>query len=819
MTESGQAYIQVILPLKLDWVPFYRVPGGGVNLGEKVKVIFAGKEYTGVAMSVASELPAGLEASKVRDIISIEKQLAPISPEEISFWSMVGGYYMCSVGEVFKTACPASRLSREEVSARSRQREEERRRKALEALARKEEKRLADMARLEARISRTEDMLAKARNETTRSRYRLQIDTFRSALDALRGTVEVGAPGCSAETGDMLHNSGAAPSRNVVTGGTEVGVPGCSAETRDMLHNSGTPTSTNAVTEVSATVCSAETGDMLRDSGTAASETTARIVLSGEQEKAAEKARKAFGKGRTALLHGVTGSGKTEIYCTLALEAMARGENVLYLVPEIAMSRQLETRLEACFGDSLMVFHSHETDARRGAVADRLASSEKGLIILGTRSALFLPHRRLGLIIVDEEHDGSYKQESPAPRYNGRDAALMLASVHAGCNAILGSATPSLESLYNCKTGKYEYIRLDRKYHGAAEAEVEVIDTIAERKKNGMVGEYSRKLIDRMEKALAAGGQVLILRSRRSYSPAVQCSECGEIPKCPRCNVSLSLHKNGPSRLVCHHCGYSISTNGFCRSCGGALTGIGAGTQKLEEEARTLFPGARIERLDSDTAKNPRFEEETVRKFAAGETDILIGTQIVAKGFDFGGLSLVVVMAADSLLAVEDFRADEKALQLLEQVRGRCGRRDSKGLVVVQTARPQHPVFSALSGLNRIPELMEERAAFGYPPYMRIVTLSVADRFEDRCRRDAQDLAAALGNRLGDVLASKGMSLVGPFAPGQGKEAGAYLQEIRISLRRDKSIRSVKERLLSAVRDFEKESKGRVKVAIDVDPL
>lgn len=767
MTGQGPSYVQVVLPLKLDWVPWYRLAEGNVSPGDKVRVSFAGREYTGVTVRVSGQLPPELDGKRVMDVISTEPQLAPITAEEISFWSMVGGYYMCSIGEVFKTACPAVRLSREEVCIRARQREEERQRKALEALARKEERRLSGIARLEARISKAEASMSRARNEESRRKYELLADTLREGLARLRAD-----------------GNGPAPEAD---GPVRAG----SADTASSIG----------------------------------------VTLSEEQEKAAERIRKTFAAGKTALLHGVTGSGKTEIYCKLALEVMEKGLNVLYLVPEIAMSRQLETRLGKYFGDSLMVFHSHETEARRWAVADRLASPDKNVIVLGTRSALFLPHRRLGLVIVDEEHESSYKQESPAPRYNGRDAALMLAAVHKGCNAVLGSATPSLESLYNCKTGKYGYVRLEKKYHGAGEAEVEIIDTIAERKKNGMSGAYSIKLIERIEKALASGGQVLILRSRRSYSPVVQCSECGDIPKCPRCNISLSLHKygNGPQlsgdapagagRLVCHHCGYSLPSNGFCRSCGGALTGIGAGTQKLEEEARRLFPGARIERLDSDTARNPHFEEEAVRKFAAGETDILIGTQIVAKGFDFGGLSLVVVMAADSLLAVEDFRADEKAIQLLEQVRGRCGRRDSKGLVVIQTARPQHPVFSAPGGGNRITGLMEERAAFGYPPYTRIVSLVISDRFEDRCNADARRLADVLGARFSEALVSGRMSLVGPYAPGQGQEAGMYRREIRASLRRDGSIRSVKEGMLSVIREFEKESRGRVKVAIDVDPL
>ena len=296
---------------------------------------------------------------------------------------------------------------------------------------------------------------------------------------------------------------------------------------------------------------------------------------------------------------------------------------------------------------------------------------------------MFLPHHDLGLIVVDEEHDTSYKQDAPAPRYNGRDTALMLARIM-GAEVLLGTATPSLESLYNCRSGRMDKVDLNCRYFGSADADVEIVDTRAERRKHGMSGNFSFKLIAHINDALAHGGQVLILRGRRAYSPAVQCSACGDIPRCPHCNVPLSWHRQ-EGILLCHYCGWREPYTGKCRKCGGDLEPLGSGTQRIEEEASALFPDARVARLDGDTAMEAGREEEIIRDFAKRSIDILIGTQILAKGFDFDGLSLVAVIQADSLLGQQDFRADERAVQLLEQFRGRSGRRGDKGLLVIQT--------------------------------------------------------------------------------------------------------------------------------------
>ena len=713
-------YIQVALPLKLDWIPYYRVPDGcgEVVVGDKVRVRFARRDYVGVVVNVADTLPESLPASKVQPIDGVETGLARIDRREIELWQEIAQYYMCTVGEVFKTACPAAKFNREEMEARKRE-------------------------RLEKRRAKLEDKIARARTDTTREKYRKELESLTSG----------------------------------------------------------------------------DSGSDIR---------TGSIELSPAQQAAYESIKAAFGRGKTALLEGVTGSGKTEIYSRLAGEALRSGRNVLYLVPEIALSRQLEDRLAEFFGDSLLIFHSHESVASRGQVASAVAGQTgQPYIVLGTRSALFLPHHDLGLVIVDEEHDSSYKQDSPAPRYNGRDVAIMLAKKQ-GADILLGSATPSLESEYNCSAGRFERVLLEEKYHGGTPAEVEIIDTKAERRKRGMHGSFSRKLIAHIGETLEEGGQVLILRGRRSYSPAVQCTACGDIPKCPRCNVSLSLHKKAVDpkdeqaggRLVCHHCGYSIRYDGACHVCGGVMEGLGAGTQKIEEEAEALFPQARIARLDSDVARSAREEAAIIKSFAEGTTDILIGTQMVSKGFDFENLRLVAVMQADTMLAVQDFRADERAAQLMEQVRGRCCRRGGSGLFVIQTSLPDHPVYSRLEdGTQFRSSLLDERREFGYPPYYRMIVVNYRDKFADRAERMATALSNCLLMALGKRTEDKKAIVTGPFAPVRETEDGEHVRSIRISLARTKDLAKVKDSLYRTVVRFEIENRCEGHITIDVDPL
>ena len=744
-------YISVILPLKLEWEPCYSLPSGmdssDVKAGDRVKVQFAGKVYSGVVSKVG--VKPETDPSKIKPIICIEEGLEPVLEEEMELWRQVAGYYLCSIGEVYKAAYPIGKINLEEARAAALEKARKSREKLLENMRGKVAKtqdRLEKKLALAAKAK--EGTKAKLRNSEDAERIRLELETAREAL----------------KQAEALYSDRAA-----------------------------------------------KTGASLEDLP------WTKIKLSPAQEKAYKSVREGFAAGRPVLLNGVTGSGKTEIYIKLAQEALKSGKNVLYMVPEIALSRQLEERLQIHFGDRLLTFHSGETAASKRNTAETIRSfkgSDNNYIVLGTRSSLFLPHHTLGLIIVDEEHDSSYKQDSPAPRYNGRDTALML-SVIQKCGIILGSATPSLEELYNCRYGKHHLVELHERYHGSQESDIEIIDTKAERRKRGMVGNFSRKLIDHIQSTIDNGGQVMILRSRRSWAPALQCEECGEIPKCPHCNVSLSFHKYGhEGSMTCHYCGYKAVFTGRCDKCGGALKSLGAGTQRIEEEAAALFPSARIARLDSDTAQSKTFETKTIKDFSKGEIDILIGTQMLSKGFDFSNLHLVAVISADTLLGLQDFRADEKALQLLEQFRGRSGRRGEKGLFVIQTSQPEHPIYQRIQKNEAVhfnDSLLLERETFNFPPYSRIIEIDIRDRYADRAERMAGKLADMLTKRFG-------MAFSGPYTPAVDKIADEHIRAMRISLKKDKKLVSGKKDIMEIVQKFEKANKYSGHIILNVDP-
>lgn len=807
---TGRIFIQVILPLRLEWEPFYYqeielsesagdasglfpVTSTGsvterdkeqVRVGDRVRVNFAGKEYVGVV----SMADAGKQAEemgivdKVKPILGMAEGLEPVTKEEIELWRQIAEYYLCTVGEVYKAAYPAQKVEKEVVQARQEALKVEREEKNRTKIADK-------IKRLEERAEKKAELAAKARKSESRERYLAE-------KEMLEGEIGLLVRELTSTVGELCRTTGS------VTGyGDSV-----------TYHQDEEPIGGSII----------ETSEG----------TEKEISLSAAQEEAYSKIKEIFAKGKPALLHGVTGSGKTEIYLKLAQETLAMGKNVLYLVPEIALSRQLEDRISETFPE-LLVFHSGETMSRKREVATVLRhagepAEGKGYVVLGTRSAIFLPHKNLGLVIVDEEHDTSYKQDSPAPRYNGRETAIMMAKIF-GANVILGSATPSLESLYNCSVGRYGLVTLNKRFYDAADSDIEIIDTIAERRKNGMIGNFSRKLIEHIGKCLGGHRQVLILRERRAYSPIVQCQECGDIPKCRCCNVSLSLHRraDGSERLVCHYCGRVYEYTGKCPKCGGNLKPLGSGTQKIEEETANIFPNARIARLDSDTAQSRKYETDTIRKFSNGEIDILIGTRMVAKGFDFSGLSLVAVLQADSILGQEDYRADERGLQLLEQFRGRCGRRGEKGLFVIQTSQPEHPVYQSIDGKldenGTMARFLGERKLFGYPPYSRVIGVVIKDYNQARVDLLSRDLGEYLRGALAVKVSfapgvQNGPNVIGPYSPAIDKISNQNIRQIRVLLPKDRSLARNKETLAAAVERFEKEKKYSGHIALDVDP-
>ena len=532
--------------------------------------------------------------------------------------------------------------------------------------------------------------------------------------------------------------------------------------------------------------------------------------LSQRQQGAFDEIRAHFGAGkRPVLLHGATGSGKTEIYVKLAQEVLAKGKNVLYMVPEIALSKELESRLKGYFGERLLLFHSKVTAAQKHFVHSVVlqAGGNSPVVVLGTRSSLFLPFAQLGLVIVDEEHDPSYKQSDPAPRYNARDAAVLLASIY-GAHLIMGSATPSFESLYNVSIKKYARVMLPFRYFGAPAPDVEIIDTIKARRVGEMKGSFSQKLINALKENMEQGGQALVFRNRRSYSPMVQCDNCGQIPKCPHCNVSLSYHRYN-NTLRCHYCDYTSLFSSRCPQCSsGELVARGAGTERVEEELRELLPLARIERFDADVAESKREEERIISSFAKGEIDILVGTQMLSKGFDFEKLSLVALLQADTVLGMEDFRADERALQLFTQLIGRSGRRGIRGKMLIQSAQKNHPIFKIFKLDTLFPDssaLLDERREFRFAPYVRMVKITLRHRTMEELER----LTAAVA-----AIQVPCLEITGPFVPGLERLRGEWQRAFYVKFARDSRLSHNKRVLMERLEALNAPNS----IVVDVDP-
>lgn len=536
--------------------------------------------------------------------------------------------------------------------------------------------------------------------------------------------------------------------------------------------------------------------------------------LSPAQQKAADEIRRVWQSHEVCLLHGITSSGKTEVYIRLIQEQLEQGRNVLYLVPEIALTTQLTDRLCLVFGDSLMVYHSRFSDAERVEIYHTVRYAKRPYLVIGARSAIFLPFQNLGLVIVDEEHESSYKQSEPAPRYHARSAAIILA--HAvGAKVLLGSATPSVDSYYNATIGKYGLVSLSERYAGLQLPKITLIDLKRQYHRKEMYGHFSDPLVDRIREELSRHKQVILFQNRRGYAPMLQCAACGKPPRCVNCDVPLTYHKQ-TSRLVCHYCGYSIPLPQRCPTCGGEMRIRGFGTERLEDEIAALFPEAKVLRMDLDTTRNKTAYQDIINAFSRHEVDILIGTQMVSKGLHFDDVSLVAVLNADQLLNQPDFHSYERAYQMLEQVAGRAGRKGRQGEVMIQTFEPDNPVLGYVlhhdyQGLFN--SQSAERKMFNYPPFQRLITLILRHRDVHRLETAATTLQARLqqvfGNRAGGVL-------IPPVARVQNQ----YIREIRLRIETTANIARAKSLLMEQIHYTLTlpECKGTT-ILPDVDPL
>ncbi len=754
-------YVDVVLPLPLDGLFTYSVTdemAGGVGLGVRLLVPFGkSKTYTAMAVRLHDEQPD----FEVKAILAVVDD-APVLPErQFRLWEWISEYYMAPLGDVFKAAMPSGLKAEDGYRPK------------------------------------TERCVTLVENLRGERALRIAYDLFGRAVRQR----EMFTAYLSLSHWDTL--DGDTPSSPIAEVTCEELLNECHATTALLRQ---------LVDRGFLRIYEREVG-RINVEGTAHLENIK--PLSPAQQTTYDTIREMFVQKNVVLLHGVTSSGKTEIYIHLIRQAIAEGKQVLYLLPEIALTVQIMQRLHHVFGPRLGIYHSKFSDAERVEIWRKQLSDEPYDVILGARSAVFLPFQRLGLVIVDEEHETSYKQQDPAPRYHARSAAIVLASLY-GAKTLLGTATPSMESAYNAQTGKYGFVRLATRYRDVALPEIQVVDTKDLQRRKMMTGPFSPQLLAAMREALEEGRQVILFQNRRGFAPMIECRVCGWVPRCKNCDVSLTLHKT-MNVLTCHYCGYTYAVPTKCPCCESTdLRGRGYGTEKIEDYIRGLFPEARIARMDLDTTRTRNAYDRLITDFSEGRTNVLIGTQMVSKGLDFGGVSVVGILGADSMLNYPDFRAYEHAYMMMSQVAGRAGRRGRRGLVILQTKSPDLPVIGQVvrdDYASFYRDLIEERRLFHYPPFFHLVYVFLRHRDDRIVEAAASTLAASLRHFLGDRV-------LGPDKPAVARVKQQSIRKMVIKLEQGIDLRQVRAGLRQIQTTLLQDKRyAAVTVHYDVDPL
>lgn len=748
-------YAHIVLPLAQPSFTFSAEGELAEHLREGQAVVVqlgARKIYTGIVWAITSERPS-FRTKPIQRILYPEPLL---SSEQRRLWEWIADYYMCTLGEVMRAALP-SKMKPSGMSDEEFEQEEFRvateRTVSINESARSQEAMNEWFERLARRAPKQYEALLELADRLNESGFdgEVRCRTLRADTTVLKALAEKGLI--------EFHER-----------------------------------------EREATFCDEELGNELP-------------TLSEAQTAALNSIEEQHSSKRCVLLHGVTGSGKTEIYIHLIHKALCDGGDVVMLVPEIALTEQLIARLRRYFGDRVVAYHSKLTDTRRTDIYLRLLRSEAGRLVVGTRSALLLPLSHLRLIVIDEEHDASYKQNDPAPRYNARDTAVVAATMY-DARVVMGSATPSIESFMNAHRGKYGYASLTERYGGAQMPRIIISDTLRAAKRGERHAHFNKALLDRLGEVLERGEQAMLFQNRRGFSPYVECTECGRVVECPHCNVSLTYHR--PNSLRCHYCGHSQPLPEHCPSCHVAdVTLRGFGTEKVEEELSQIFPQARIDRLDRDSATSQRAFNEIIRRFESGATDLLVGTQMITKGFDFSRVSLVGILNADNLLNYPDFRSSERAFQLITQVAGRAGRRENVGEVVVQTSQPLHPVIrQAAEGdyLSMVNVQLREREAFHYPPYAHLIALTMRHRDPQLLRSAARQL----GTSLREVF---GQRVLGPQSPPVDRINGVYILGFLLKIENSLSFTRARTLLREQIEAIRRNREwSTITIYCDVDP-
>lgn len=762
MYYHAMLYVEVILPLPLDGTFTYSVPdtlAPQVRMGVRVVVpLGRSKTYTAMAVSTHNDKPE----FDTRDILQVVDD-SPVLPErQLRLWQWISTYYMCALGDVFKAALPAGLKA-----------EDGYRPKTVRCVT------------LPANL-RSEHSLHIAMTALTRALKQQQ--TFCKYLELSHW--------------DQIDGE---------TSPEHIQEVAC-----DELQNAANASDAILRQLTSRRFLEVYHREVGRIGGGGEYSPENIQPLSEAQQDAMNKIGVQFMGKNVVLLHGVTSSGKTEIYIHLIQKAIEEGRQVLYLLPEIALTVQMTRRLQRVFGSRLGIYHSRYSDAERVEIWKKQLSDEPYDVILGARSAVFLPFSRLGLVIVDEEHETSFKQQDPAPRYHARSAAIMLARMYDGAKVLLGTATPSMESYNNALTGKYGYVSLTTRYKDVALPDIQVVDIKDLYRRKMMRGPFSPELLDAMRAALKQHKQVILFQNRRGFAPMVECKVCGWVPKCKNCDVSLTYHRS-MNVLTCHYCGYTYAVPHQCPNCESTeLLGRGYGTEKIEDRVRELFPDARIARMDLDTTRSAGAYQRIIGDFSSGRTDILIGTQMISKGLDFSGVTVVGILNADTMLNYPDFRAYEHAYMMLTQVSGRAGRRGERGLVILQTKSPDLPVIQqVVSGDFKTfaSDLMEERRMFHYPPFYHLVYVYLRYRNEPVVESAAIEMASRLRQQFGERV-------LGPDKPAVARVKTESIRKIVVKLEQGIDL-ALARRCMSASRTALLQDKryAAMSVFFDVDPL
>ncbi len=815
-------YADVILPLALPGYYTYAVPATlrqDTEPGKRVVVQFGRhKMYSAIVRRLHEERPSAYEA---KEILSVIDPKPLVSEQQLAFWEWMADYYMCTMGEVMAAAIPSAlKLESEtrvvlhpgfdgDLSALG-----EQERTIVEALQADTELALSDVSKLTGRRNVIPLVKQLMERKVLADREELGKDFTPDTYSFVGLNPGLGDPQMQELFGQLEKRAPRQLHLLMTFFRMQEGNRDETILKQKLLRTAGC---TGAILSqlVKKDILVVTEQEAIAEAGEA--EALAPLSkLNEAQAGALATIDEQSGKHDVTLLHGVTSSGKTEIYMHLIERELKRGRQVLYLLPEIALTTQIISRLKKHFGSRLLIYHSRFNERQRAGVWHRMGEdSDEGLVIVGARSAVFLPYDKLGLVIVDEEHDPSYKQVDPAPRYNGRDTAIMLAHGH-GARTLLGSATPSMESYYNASGGKYGLATLATRYADIQMPEIEVVDIADATRRKKMKSFFSERMLEAMGHSLESGRQVILFQNRRGFSPYLECGNCHWVPHCVNCDVSLTLHKKR-HQLVCHYCGYSISVPSRCSACqDNDLRMHGYGTERVEDEISIFFPDRKTARLDYDSTRNKASYRQILHQFEAGETDILTGTQMVTKGLDFGNVNLVGILNADNQFNFPDFRAYERSFQLMLQVSGRAGRKARRGLVIVQTWKPEHPVieFVKENDYNGFYAYeLNERQRFMYPPFCRITVIRVKHKTERLAEEKAIILARELRERLGKRVA-------GPVVPHVPRIRNLHQRNIIVKTERGYPSAKFRKQVHTALDFFRQDvTNRRVLVQVDVDSM